>query len=92
MLIPQAAVTTVHEYRAVAERCLYDEAFAETLIDEQTRIARELSDPERLWYQIFDCYREWLDSSNAPTTDVQSVLRDITDRITTRDLTTVGRS
>src|SRR5207247_9553140 len=31
MLIPQAAVTTVHEYRAVAERRLYDQAFARTL-------------------------------------------------------------
>ena len=81
MAIPQAAVTTVDEYRTVCDRCLHDEPFAEALMADQTRLARELSDPERLWYQIFDGYREWLLASNRSTTTAASVLHAIEQRI-----------
>ena len=77
MLIPQSAASTVREYRAISQRCLCDQAFADTLAVEQTRVARELGDPGRLWYQVFDCYREWLESSNTATTRVLSVLHGI---------------
>jgi hypothetical protein len=88
MLIPEAAATTVDEYRAICDRCLHDEQFADALATEQLRIARELSDPDRLWQQIFDGYQEWLVATGKSTTAAATVLQAIGQRIATESVHT----
>ena len=81
MAIPQAVVATAEEYRTVCDRCLHDEAFADALIAAQALIARELSDPARLWRQIFDAYAEWLEQRRESSAAARAVVHAIDQRI-----------
>ncbi|MGQ0732047.1 MAG: hypothetical protein ACT4QD_00150 [Acidobacteriota bacterium] len=67
MLVPGGVAWSVAEYRAIAERCLHDEAYGSALAAAQHAVARTLGDPARLWHQIFDAYRDWLESIGAET-------------------------
>lgn len=81
MAISQAVVATADEYRTACDRCLHDEAFADTLIAAQALIARELSDPARLWRQIFDAYAEWLEQRRESSAAARAVVHAIDQRI-----------
>ena len=81
MATSRGVAWSVEEYGAISDRCLHDAAFADALSAEQFRIARQLSDPARLWQQVFDCYREWLESVGRTTAHVDPVLRTISDQM-----------
>jgi hypothetical protein len=54
--------TTPDDYEARCRRCLYDSAYADRLRDEQTMVARDLTDASRWWRDLLDCYRQWFES------------------------------
>lgn len=83
MMVRQAVAWSVDEYRALCERCLRDEAFAAAVMETELSIARELSDPARLWRQILECYREWLQSIGARVTHIDALLESIDERLST---------
>jgi len=60
LLVAEATAWSPAEYRRLCERSLYEEGYATQVIDEQLRIARRLSDPRRLWVELFDGYAAWL--------------------------------
>jgi hypothetical protein len=56
---PSGAVATVDAYETTARRCLYDDAFATALVEEQLAIARMLTDTTAWWREVFEYFHEW---------------------------------
>lgn len=48
------------EYKRLCKCCLYNEAFANTLIEEQYAVARRAVDSAAWWEDVFDSYKHWL--------------------------------
>jgi hypothetical protein len=57
--VDAATAFSVNEYVAVARLALYDDAFAEEIVDAQLRVARKVTSPEAYWRQVRTCYESW---------------------------------
>jgi hypothetical protein len=47
------------EYAAMTERCLFDEAFAASLIDSQHQVVKSVLDAGAWWRHMHACYADW---------------------------------
>ncbi len=56
LLVAAGTATTIDGYRSICRSCLYDEAFATALVQQQVDAARRVTDGERWWREVFDAY------------------------------------
>jgi hypothetical protein len=59
LLVPEGSAWTVHEYSELCDRCLHDEAFADSLAAEQARVFRQVTDAPAYWRQLVGAYDDW---------------------------------
>lgn len=60
LLIPEVTVTSRDDYRKLCRRCLYDESFAQRVIELQLQVVASCSDAAAWWRQLANCHQDWL--------------------------------
>ncbi len=58
--VPHGTSHTQEDYKTLCKKCLYDEAFANTIIQEQYTIARHAIDSNAWWEDVIDSHDHWL--------------------------------
>lgn len=67
---PLGTTTSVEGYAEFCRRCLYDERYAERLVDEQLEVVKRLTDPDGWWRQLFGDHERWLESTETQDHDL----------------------
>jgi len=57
--VDAATAFGLDDYVGVARRALYDDAFAEEVVDAQLRVAEQVTSAEAYWRQVRTCYESW---------------------------------
>jgi hypothetical protein len=59
LLVERGTASDPQEYLELCRRCLYDEAFADALVEDQRAVAREVVDAAPFWRQLRETYVRW---------------------------------
>lgn len=66
LAVPGGTAYSLHEYRDLCHRILYDAEFADSLAAEQAALSMRLTNPTAFWEQFLKSYREWLRVAPSP--------------------------
>ncbi len=58
--VPSTTARSISHYKQLCKQCLYDDAFAQVVVEEQYAIARRVTDTKLWWADIIDSYKHWV--------------------------------
>jgi hypothetical protein len=66
LLVPEGTAYSVQEYESLCRRCIYDEAYANSLIQIQLGVSERSTNGEAFWKQMREFYQDWLANQTQP--------------------------